>query len=291
MTATVSRRTALSIALLTGAGLVTAACGAPSGSPADDHGDASVDDHGDTAITHIHGLARDPKSDRVVIATHQGLFSLEEDGWSGGGQAIDLMGFAIAPDGSYLGSGHPGPGVDLPQPAGLVHSTDRGRTWQTLSRGGESDFHALTAGPDFVMGFDGTLRVTTDRKTWSDVAIPAPPHSLAAAPGTGTVLATTERGLLASSDRGRTWEQLAPPELLIVVAWADDRTIVGAGVDGRLHTTRDGGATWSTGSTRIGQVVAVGASVTPDNTVETLMVVGTQVLRSLDGGTTTEELG
>jgi photosystem II stability/assembly factor-like uncharacterized protein len=242
------------------------------------------------AITHIHGITRDPRSGKVVIATHQGLYRLEPDGWTGGGQVLDLMGFTIAPDGNYLGSGHPGPALKMPQPAGLVRSTDEGRTWQVLSRGGESDFHALAAGPDFVIAFDGTLRLTTDRTSWSDLAIDAAPHSLAVAPASGMILATTEQGLLASRDRGTTWKQLTPSALLALVAWADESTVVGAGVDGRLHISRDAGQSWTAGTKEVGDVTALGAG-TSDGKAEALFVVGTDVLRSTDEGATTERLG
>ncbi|MDN5797739.1 MAG: hypothetical protein L0H79_18605 [Intrasporangium sp.] len=281
----VSRRTALSAGLVVASGLVASACSSrSSGAPGHD------DDGAAMAITHIHGITRDPRTGKVVIATHQGLYGLEQDGWTGGGPVLDLMGFAIAPDGSYLGSGHPGPALNLPQPAGLVRSTDQGRTWTVLSRGGESDFHALAAGPDFVIGFDGTLRLTEDQTTWSDLAIPAAPHSLAASPTSGVVLAATEQGLLASGDRGATWKPLTPPALLGLVAWADDNTIVGAGVDRRLHLSRDAGQSWTAGTKEVGEVTALGAS-TSDGKAEALFVVGTDVLRSTDGGATTERLG
>lgn len=281
----VSRRTALSLGLVAASAVVTSACTSePSGAWVHD------DDGAATAITHIHGITRDPRSGKVVIATHQGLYRLDPGGWTGGGQVLDLMGFTIASDGSYLGSGHPGPALKMPQPAGLVRSADEGRTWQVLSRGGESDFHALAAGPDFVIGFDGTLRLTTDRMTWSDVAIPAAPHSLAVAPASGIILATTEQGLLASRDRGTSWEPLTPPALLALVAWADESTVVGAGVDGRLHLSRDAGQSWTAGTKEVGAVTALGAS-TSDGKVEALFVVGTDVLRSTDEGATTERLG
>ncbi len=50
----------------------------------------------------------------------------------------------MGPDHFYA-SGHPGPGVELPAPVGLIESRDGGATWDPLSRQGESDFHALTA--------------------------------------------------------------------------------------------------------------------------------------------------
>ena len=281
----VSRRTALSVGLLVATGLTTSACSSESpGAASDEDSGAAM------AITHIHGITRDPRMGKVVIATHQGLYRLDPDGWSGIGQVLDLMGFTIAPDGSYLASGHPGPALNLPQPAGLIRSTDDGRTWTILSRSGESDFHALAAGPDFVIGFDGTLRLTTDRTTWSQLAIAAAPHSLAVAPASGMILATTEQGLLASRDRGTTWKQLTPPTLLALVAWADVDTIVGAGVDGRLHISRDAGQSWTAGTKEVGEVTALGAS-TSDGKAEALFVVGTDVLRSTDAGVTTEGLG
>ena len=54
------------------------------------------------------------------------------------------MGFTVAGPGHYYASGHPGTATDLPQPVGLIESRDGGRTWAVLSRGGQSDFHALT---------------------------------------------------------------------------------------------------------------------------------------------------
>lgn len=299
MSATLRRRALLSAGLVAATSLVLTGCAsAPSGASgtagsatSSTPSDQTDDAHDEADISHIHGLGRDPQSGQVVIATHEGLYRLQDGRWRGGGQVVDLMGFAIAPDGVYLGSGHPGPGVDLPEPGGLLESRDGGRTWSSVSRGGESDFHTLTAGAGFVMGFDGTLRISTDRTTWREAAIDAEPHNIAASPGTGTVLATTERGLLSSADQGATWTRLDPPQLLVVVAWADDRTIVGAGVDGRLHTSTDAGQTWTSGGATIGRISAIAASRTPDGAVETLLVIDTTVLRTTDGGGTTEQLG
>ncbi len=47
---------------------------------------------------------------------------------------IDLMGFTVAGPGRYLASGHPGLHVDLPQPVGLIETTDGGVTWTPVSR-------------------------------------------------------------------------------------------------------------------------------------------------------------
>ncbi|MCZ2858186.1 WD40/YVTN/BNR-like repeat-containing protein [Blastococcus sp. VKM Ac-2987] len=146
---------------------------------------------------------------------------------------IDLMGFAVAGPDHYLASGHPGLRTDLPNPVGLIASTDGGETWTPLSRAGESDFHALTALPGGVaLGYDGTLRRTADGTTWEQLAIPAEPHTLTAA-ADGQVLATTGTGLLRSPDAGTTWVPVQGAPLLQAVAWTDDGTAaVGITPDG-----------------------------------------------------------
>lgn len=241
-------------------------------------------------IQHIHAVARDPATDEVILATHAGLFRRADGELTAHGPVVDLMSYVIAPDGTYLASGHPGAGVDLPEPVGLISSRDRGRTWTGVSRGGESDFHALAASRDAVIGFDGALRVSTDRRSWSTVDIPAAPRTLAAAPTSGVVLATTEKGLLASGDEGATWQDVEVPGLLVAATWADDRTIVGADTSGRLVLSRDAGATWTTGPRGIGAVTELGAAVSDGGSVEVLAVVGTSVLRTVDLGATTTSL-
>jgi hypothetical protein len=89
-------------------------------------------------------VSRDRGSGKVNLATHEGLFVSQTDGsWQQVGPVVDLMSFAITGPGSL--SGHPADGVDMPAPVGLVKSTDAGRSWTVLSRGGESDFHAMAA--------------------------------------------------------------------------------------------------------------------------------------------------
>ncbi|GAA2027123.1 hypothetical protein GCM10009740_16020 [Terrabacter terrae] len=249
---------------------------------------APTNPRGDVAITHIHRAVRD--RDTILVATHQGLFR-----FAGAGQLVavgppfDLMGFAIAPDGTYLASGHPAPDSDLPQPIGLIQSTDRGHTWTLRSRGGQSDFHALTALGPGVMAFDDALHFSPDRVDWQDRQIPAPPRDLAAGPD-GTVLATTERGLLASADRGLTWQTVSTPQLLVTVAWAGPRTIVGASTTGALMVSRDAGATWKVGPRSVGDVSAITATLLGAEQIEILLVVGTQVWRTNDLGAQTQIL-
>lgn len=251
---------------------------------------ASAANQPPVAITHIHAVARDPKTGDLLLATHEGLFRHANGELLQNGPVIDLMGFTVAPDGTYYASGHPGAGVDLPQPVGLITSTDSGRTWRVSSRGGESDFHALTSSPTNVVGFDGTLRSTTDGETWSTRTIPAAPRTLAASPQTGALLATTETGLLHSTDDGRSWKGLTPPATALLAAWADEQTIVIATANGQIATSNDTGATWTLQPKRIGAPQALFAQRGTDGQIETILVADGAVLRTVDGGATVEKL-
>lgn len=238
---------------------------------------------------HIHGVGRDPVTGDVVLGTHGGLFRLDPSGPTPVGPVVDLMGFAIAPDGSYLGSGHPGTETDLPEPVGLIRSTDGGDTWTSLSRGGESDFHGLTSGDGLVAGFDGELRVSEDGRTWTTRSVPAAPHVLAASPDGSRLFATTREGLLSSTDAGRSWDAVDTPELLVAVSWADDDTVAGVGVSGRLVLSEDAGRTWTTGPEAVGAVTSLHAGRT-DGGVEVLAVLEDGVIRTTDLGRTVEQL-
>jgi hypothetical protein len=79
-------------------------------------------------VTHIHGLAFDPQDrDRIVIATHHGLFSFDleaEELAPVGESRQDFMGFTVDPAGTFYGSGHPETGGN----SGVIISQDRGQT-------------------------------------------------------------------------------------------------------------------------------------------------------------------
>ncbi|KYH45573.1 F510_1955 family glycosylhydrolase [Branchiibius sp. NY16-3462-2] len=242
------------------------------------------------AITHIHAVARHPRTGDLLLATHEGLFRQIDGQLRQTGPVIDLMSFAVASDGTFYASGHPGTETDLPQPVGLITSTDGGATWQVASRGGQSDFHALTVGAGTVTGFDGALRTTTDNTTWTQHTIPAPPRDLAAAPRTGTLLATTSRGLFTSTDNGTTWTTLSPPEVAVLAAWADDSTAVIVTTTGRLATSTDSGRTWTLHPKSIGAAEALHAQRSPDGQLEIIAVVGDTVIRTMDAGASTQIL-
>lgn len=262
--------------------LATQAGCAPSGSESS----AGTTAGGDLALSHVHGVGFDPADGRLLVATHQGLLVVDEDGSPEQvGPVIDLMGFTVAGPDRLLASGHPGPDVDLPQPVGLIESTDGGRTWDPVSRQGESDFHALTVGAAGILGYDGALRRSTDGEDWQDLRIPAQPAVLSASPAGTEVLATTSQGLLRSADGGSTWSQVGGTPLLQTVAWGEDgTTVVGFEPSGEVWTSRDGGVRWQEGPGVGAPVQAAAVGAAADGAARVAVVTTEGVLVSDDGG-------
>lgn len=227
---------------------------------------------------HVHGLARDPADGTLYVGTHEGLFS-----YAGGepelvSPVMDFMGFAVAGPGEFVASGHAGPGGEFPEPMGLIRSEDAGRTWAEVSRGGESDFHSLTASDTTTFGYDGALRRTDDGTSWGEATLPEPIADVALSPGGQVVLITTESGLQRSQDDGDSWEVVPNVPLMIYVEWADDDTVVGLGVDGQIMVSQDGGASFEArGEAPAADVVAFSASREGDR-LEALLATQDEVL-------------
>ncbi|NLD75198.1 MAG: hypothetical protein GX643_00885, partial [Acidimicrobiales bacterium] len=114
--------------------------------------------------------------------------------------------------------------------------------------------------------------------------------ALAASPQTGTLLATTQAGLLRSDDDGVSWETLSPPEAAVLVTWADQDTAVAATVTGRLALSEDGGRTWTLGPQSIGQATTLFAERGANGVVEVISVVDGTVIATTDQGASLQVL-
>jgi photosystem II stability/assembly factor-like uncharacterized protein len=275
----------LAVPLLAATVLVLAACESGSGAAAGSGGDQkAAAQSGGLPGEHVHGVARDPGDGTVYLATHEGLFRYDKGAPVRVGPVVDWMGFSIAGPGHFYTSGHPGDGVDLPAPVGLMESTDAGKTWSVRSLGGKSDFHALASSSKGVLAYDGTLRSTADGETWTKLAISAEPTSLAAAPDGSRILATTASSVLLSSDQGATWAPLPAAPPLLLAAWADKTTATGVTTTGHLAVTTNAGATWTTGTARVDSAQAISASRANGGTLGVLLVTDSGVQRSIDSG-------
>ncbi|WP_183044431.1 F510_1955 family glycosylhydrolase [Pseudarthrobacter phenanthrenivorans] len=236
---------------------------------------------------HVHGLAVSRESSKVLLATHEGLFDVTAGHAVKIGGTNDLMGFTPgASEGEFYASGHPGPGSDLPNPLGLVRTSDGGKTWEQLSRQGESDFHALTATKSGIVAFDGTLRTSTDGRTWNTVAAAFAPAALAGHPDSDTVLATTPKGIQRSSDAGATWSAVPNGPVIQYAAFASPAEAAGVEPDGTVHYSSDAGRTWTKKGRIDAQVMALASVKGQDGRPWLWAATPNGVIVSTDGGMT-----
>lgn len=271
----------LRVALVPAVALALAGCAGP------DAGTAATG----PVFAHVHGLGVDPADGAVYVASHDGLFRSGPDGLTRAGAAgRDLMGFTIAGAGTYLSSGHPAPGDDLPNPLGLVESSDGGETWAPVSLTGEVDFHALEVAAGTVFGYDATngrLRASVDGgRSWEDrTALEA--LDIAVDPADpARVLATVQGGVAGSTDGGRSFAPPTGPQLAYL-SWGPDGTVHGLDLDSAVFTSSDGGTTWQrVGTGPGGRPQAVTAV---DDAL--LVATATGVYRSEDGGITFTGIG
>jgi len=201
-------------------------------------------------VTHIHGLGVDPADRSLLIATHDGLFRAPEGQSAArriGTSTQDTMGFTVTGPRRYLGSGHPGAQEDGPPQLGLIESRDGGQEWTPVALSGQADFHVLRAAGDRVYGVDsgsGRLLVSEDRgRTWAIGGLSGPALDVAVHPDDDRrLLATTERGLEASSDAGATWRVVGPE--IGMLAWSAPDELHLIDPDGTVFASGDEGRTW-----------------------------------------------
>lgn len=196
---------------------------------------------------HIHGLGFSNDGQQLIVAAHDGTRVWKDGRWQiPVTPAHDYMGYAPTDDGFYS-SGHPAPGASLPNPLGLVKSTDGGQTLTSLSAQGERDFHVLGVGytshaiyalnPQASGAIAAGIAMSRDDgKTWTQVPVrglPAAPLTIAVhATDTQVVAFATDTGLWLSTDGGQTVNPLLGTTVTTAATWSVQ--------DGRL---------WSAGAT------------------------------------------
>lgn len=212
-------------------------------------------------VGHVHSLGKDPRDGALLLAGHSGLFRATGDRFERIGPVADFMGFTVAGPGHYYASGHPQPGTDLPQPMGLIESRDSGATWTVVSRGGVSDFHALTVTGEGAIAHDGVLRRSDDLRAWADVTAGFEPLSLAGRLGDPRVVASSATSIMSSSDSGRTWSTVPESPSPSLVTRAED-VVVAIDGDGRIHLSDATGSVWKPSPLRAANPAALVASGT-----------------------------
>ncbi|MFH9818565.1 F510_1955 family glycosylhydrolase [Streptomyces sp. NPDC017230] len=234
-------------------------------------------------VSHIHGLGLDPSDQRLYVATHEGVYTPDAQGKPTlvGDSKDDFMGFTVAGARIFYASGHPTTGGNK----GLIKSTDAGKTWESLSLSGESDFHALDYVHGTVYGYDSTgglLRTSKDGKTWKDGASIQALDITVSPEDPGLLLATTAEGVARSTDGGKTFTAGRQP-MMAFLSWPAKDVLYGIDTAGALHRSADGGTTWQqVGTVPGGQPQALTAA----GADHVLAASQTGVYESKDGGKT-----
>jgi Sortilin, neurotensin receptor 3, len=207
----------------------------------------------DPGPVHVHGLGVNPADNALFIATHTGLFRVEQGDRRAervGERYQDTMGFTIIGPNRFLGSGHPdikeARAKNLPSLLGLIESTDSGESWQPISLSGEADFHVLRFAGERVYGYDASndrLLVSGDRgRSWQELEKPGPLVDLAVDPldDLRIVVASAgglEEGLFESRDGGKSWKRVS--EAVGLLAWPGRLYLIAGG--GQVFASRDSG--------------------------------------------------
>jgi photosystem II stability/assembly factor-like uncharacterized protein len=135
---------------------------------------------------------------------------------------------------------------------------------------------------------------TTDATTWVQLTATATPdfqavNRIAVSADSTTVFATTEAGMLRSSDPSRTtWSNVLAEEMAFVACHPTDATqaIAGGLRNGRAYFSNDGGQTWSVaqGGPWTGRVELTYAAQNPAVVYASVDVNGGEIWRSDDSG-------
>ncbi|MGP3965296.1 F510_1955 family glycosylhydrolase [Nonomuraea sp. 3N208] len=243
-------------------------------------------------VGHVHGVDIDPADGSLYVAGHYGLFKVTSPTTIArvADRDQDHMGFTIIGPRTFLASGHPSAedvSPQLPPHLGLIRSTDSGATWTTVSAGGSADFHSIQPAGDTLYAFDSQTskiwRSFDGGATWTQGTEEKVIDLGAAADLPSRVFATTPDGLKVSEDGGMNFTDVAKAPLLSHVDVSADWLLVGAGADGQIHASQDGGETWTATGKLPGQAVTFTA-VDPQRLLAA-MEDGT-ILESKDGGKT-----
>lgn len=187
---------------------------------------------------HGHGLSFSTDGATLLAPSHAGLAAYKDgEWWEVPGPAQGFSGFSVAERAIYS-SGH---GADSATPgtgAGLLRSTDGGRTWQALALQGDADFPIIAAGygsgaiyvlnvqPNRAMPRAGLFATHDEGRSWREVrgrGLEGEIHGMAAHPLRAEVLAVaTGRGLYLSRDGADSLQRLDGREPATAVTFDHD---------------------------------------------------------------------
>ncbi len=218
-------------------------------------------------LDHVHAAVA--VDGGLLLGTHTGVVRVDPVAGTvstTGESRDDFMGLAGSDD-VLVASGHPGAGSSLPDPVGLIRSTDGAQSWEPVSLTGEIDFHVLAADGSRIAGaattgellysedagvnwsslgsaeatglawFQGTLWLADGSSLWTwkpgDEApvqeVGTPAVLLAAAPDGSRLWALLRDGSVVATQDGKSWASVAEvSEASALAASADAAFVVTA---------------------------------------------------------------
>ena len=223
-------------------------------------------------ISHIHSVRA--FGDQVILGTHEGP------------ENFDIMGLAVFGKRLYA-SGHPGLGSKLPEPVGLLLSTDSGKSWKKIGLQGEVDFHLLESAGKDMYGVDsgsgnllysknaGQSWVSQGRNLFSDIAInPAK---------AGAALALREGKLISTQKSFTTMRAVDSMLTFTSIDWLSDSLLATSGKS--LYRSGDRGVTWK----RVSDFPESVSTVTQSSKI-IAVVSGNSIFKSINGGKTFKKM-
>lgn len=237
-------------------------------------------------VSHIHSVRA--FGDQVVLGTHEGLFRYVDAKTvqSMGPENFDIMGLAVFGKKLYA-SGHPGPGSKLPEPVGLLHSTDGGKSWNKLGLQGEVDFHLLESAGSDMYGVDsgsgnllysnnaGKKWVSRGKNVVSDIAIN--PEKV------GSALALREGKLISTQKSFVKIRAIDSTLTFTSLDWISGSLLATSGKS--LYRSSDLGMTWG----KLSDFPESVSTVTQSSKI-IAVVAGNSIFRSIDGGKTFKKM-
>ena len=239
------------------------------------------------SLSHIHNVKVFGK--KIYLGTHAGLYEYVDAKTVSkvSPEIFDVMGLTI--DGKRIyASGHPGPGSKLPEPVGLLLSSNGGKTWKKVSLQGKVDFHLLEAYQQELYGADsqsgelmysnnyGKKWVSLGKNQLSEVAINPQKNRSA--------LAIRDGKLFMTQDNFTSMEELKVDIQPSQIEWNSQQLVASAGKN--LYQSLNSGKTWKRLYSFKGTI-----GILAHSTELLVAVVGNEVWRSTDGGRSFSVIG
>jgi hypothetical protein len=256
---------------------------------------------------HIHGLGYSADGKQLLVPAHTGLRVFAEGTWQRPNvPANDYMGYAATSDGFYS-SGHPGPGARLPNPIGLVKSTDGGKELKPLGFAGESDFHLMGVGYQnhaiYVLNPAPNSKLATglqysldDGRTWQQSAmrgVTSQPVQIAVHPTQANIVAlASEGGLFLSTDHGNAFTPIGEAKQVTAAAFNSDggRLFFGSNTLSVYDITSTKSTTLSTPPLGANDAISYVATNPVQADELAIATFGLSIYRSVDGGRSWEQI-